>query len=299
MVRKEGGLIGGKMATGIFCGAVVFIHLAILSIISPAAGDPPEEVWIIGNPSGLVIFDRYQQRLTHSESLALPHYGPWWILNKEYLLSDNFTRTVKAEFENNLYFLQLTDDEDLFNQAAAGVLEKIEPTEIYHDTLRIISEKLAMLQPDGSELFLQKDDLAYRIFRVRNRLFIKDPGSGSYGWIQEKKDAGWVIYHPPSTAEAYEQFLFGRVDRIVRDYNTRLRRLVEYLNTRYNKRKDPPQWVKQQSSAGLSYRFGSGMEYPNFEKSRDYLVQELKDLLHGTGYDIHIDGNILAINKTT
>jgi len=299
MVRKKGGLIGRKMVTGTYRILIVFICTAVLSVLATSAADIPDEVWIIGNPSELVVFNRYQQRLTRSECLELPHNGPWWIQNKEFLLSDNFTRTVKVEFENNVYFLQITDDGDLVNQSAAEILEKINPAEIYHDTLRVISENMAMRQPGKTELALRKEGLACRIFRSRNRLFIKDLDSGLYGWIPAKDDAGWVSYHPPSTAEAFEHFLFSRVDRVIRDHNTRIRQLVEYLNARCNKQKNPPQWVMQRSPAGLRYRFGSGTEFPGFIKSRDYLIQELKDLLHGTGYDLRVDGNLLAIYRTT
>jgi hypothetical protein len=287
------------MVSGIFRAAFVVIYIAVFSIITVSAGDKPDEVWIIGNPSELVVFNRYQQRLSRSECLGLPHNGPWWIQHKAFLLSDNFTRAVKTEFENNVYFLQTNDDGDLVNQSSTEILEKINPAEIYHDTLRVISENLMMRQPGNDELSMRREDLACRIFRFRNRIFIKDLDSGSYGWIPEKNDAGWVIYHPPSTVEEYEHFLYARVDRIIQDYNTRLQRLIEYLNTRYNRQKNPPQWVMQKSPAGLHYRFGSGTEFQDFLKSRDYLIQELKDLLHGTGYDLRVDGNLLAIYRTT
>ncbi len=258
----------------------------------------PEEIWLIEHPANLSIFNRYEQRLTESEKTHLRSNSPWRILDPHLVLSDQYTITVKAEFERNIYFLQTDDDGDLINQAAAGLIEKINPNSILSDTIRVSENGLILRHMTGIIDSLSSGTLLLRLFKYKQRFYVKNIDTQRYGWIFEKNSDKWEIFHRPSTADAYEQFLFDRIDRVIESYNLRLRKLFEYLNRNNQQQRAPPQWIRSRTQAYLKYTFQINTTDQPFRNSHAYLIRELSDLLYGTSYRVDKENGELVISKS-
>jgi len=258
----------------------------------------PEEIWLIEHPANLYIYNRYEQRLNESEKAHLRSNSPWRILDLNFVLSDQFTRTVKAEFEQNIYFLQTEENGDLINQAAAGLIEKINPNTILSDTIKATTDGLIFRQLPGNVDSLSSGTLLLRFFKYKQRFYVKHIDTQLYGWISEKNSDKWEIFHRPSTADAYEQYLYDRIDRVVAAYNLRLRKLFEYLNRTNQQLKPPPQWIRTRTPAYVSYTFQIDSTGQPFRNSHAYLLRELSDLLYGTAYSVRKVNGELVISKS-
>ncbi len=281
----------------VYC-LLLLVQLAIFGLVN-AVRAAPEEIWIIEHPDQLNIYSRYEQRLNQIEKSGLKTNGPWRILDKRFLLSDQFTQTIKTEFEQNIYYFQIDEKGDLVNRASAGLIEKINTNKIWGDTIRIIAGEVFFWPPSGTSETLHAGTLLARFFADKGRLYVRDITGQVYGWIAEKDKDRWEIYHPPSLDNAFEAYLFERVDRIVQTSNSRLRKLFEFLNQRYKKKKTPPQWIRYQTPALLRYTFASGSADQDFRRSRAYLFQELTDLLHGTAYKLSTNETDFIISKAS
>jgi len=275
----------------------IIMKIAIIFGLLASLQAAPDEIWIIEDPSQLSIYNRYEQRLSPEEKSLLNHNGPWRILGKSYTLSDQFTSTIRTEFENKIYYLQTDANNDLVNQTAAGVVKKIQTATIQGDTIRINTRDVLLIEPSGNTAGIEEGTLLRRIFTHQKRIFVLNLRDHHYGWITLTGKENWEIYRPPSTADAYEQYLFDRVDRVIQRFNIRLSRLFEYFNQHKDQQIHPPQWKISGNSEQLTYIFTQSPGDQKFRKSREYLYQELEDLLHGSAYKLTVNDSELVISK--
>ena len=257
------------------------------------------DYWIIENPSALIIYDNYQQRLTENEKNLLPEFSAWRIVDANQTLSDQFTNTIKTEHNQKLYFIQVSSDGELINGSLAGHINKIRKATIQGDTVRVTHSNQISLQHGDSKIRLSEGVLIQRIFVYRNRTFARDIVSHISGWIEGNGSANWEVYLPQKSNLVLEQQIFSRIDHIFNSYNVRLDKLFIFLNKFYKKSKISPQWYPEESPPDLKYTMRPKEYINQFSDSQAYLVQELKDLLYGSFYQLSsVDGQII-ISKSS
>ena len=224
-------------------------------------------------------------------------FSAWRIIEKDYILSDQFTHTIKADYNRKIYFIQLTEEGELVNSSRAGQIHKLKNARVEGDTVRIKNSGRLSLQSGESRINLAKGALIQRIFIHRKRTFAREIAGKISGWIEGNGPAHWEVYVPDNSDQALEKQLFTRVDRIVTSYNTRLDKLFTHLNKLYDQSKIPPQWRTEKSLSYLKYTI-EPQEYTNrFADSQSYLIQELNDLLYGNTYQLHSQAGLIVISK--
>ena len=242
---------------------------------------------IIENPSALIIYNNYEQRLTENEKSHLPEFSAWRIIEKDHIFSDQFTNTIKTEHNRKIYFIQVSSEGQLVNSSLAGQINKFRKAGVQGDTVRIKTSDRLLLRRGDKRIHLSEGMLIKRIFLHRNRTFAKEITGNISGWIEGNGPAHWESYIPESSDLALEKQIFSRIDLIFRSYNIRLDKLFTHLNKLYNKSKASPQWHPEESPSYLKYTM-EPQEYINqFSESQSYLIQELNDLLYGNAYQLH------------
>jgi hypothetical protein len=278
------------------------IYFLLLFIASLSGQEPRETMlkyWIIEDPSKLVIFNQYEQRLTELEKTTLPGYSAWRILDEDYAFSDQFTHTAKAVVNRKIYYIQLSDDGEPSNKELAGEFDIIKNARIQGDTVRIKTNGRLSMQSGVNQTSLVEGMLIERLFRYRNKTFGRDIAGNLSGWIVGNGSANWEIYIPDNSDLALENQLFARVDRIITAYNTRLDKLFSFLNRHYGNSNPSPQWIVEKSPAYLTYILTPQTYQNRFSGSQTYLFQELNDLLYGSIYQLSAtDGQIVIIKSS-
>jgi len=255
------------------------------------------EYWIIENPSALVIYDKYEQRLAETEKNLFPGFSAWRILDDNHLLSDQFTHTIKTEHNQKIYFIQLSSDGDLVNYLNAGQIQKLKTARVQGDTVRVKNDGQLSLRSGYKQYDLSEGMLVTRLFLYRGKTFARNLASGVAGWIQGNGPANWEAYIPDNSEIALEEQLFSRVDHIFNTHNNRLDKLFIFLNKQYNKSKISPKWIAEKSASYLRYSM-TPQDYGNqFSDSQSYLIQELNDLLYGSAYQLHSTAGEIVISK--
>jgi hypothetical protein len=256
------------------------------------------EYWIIESPSALVIYNNYQHRLTKKDKSLLPDFSAWRIIEKDHILSDQFTHTIKAEHNRKIYFLQLSVEGELVNTSRAGQIHKLKNAQVQGDTVRIKNSGRLSLHTGDNRLNLSKGVLIQRIFLHRNKTFAREIAGKISGWVEGNGPAHWEIYLPDNSDQALEKQLFFRIDQIFKSYNTRLDKLFAHLNKLYDKSIISPQWRTEESPSFVKYTI-EPREYINrFADSQSYLIQELNDLLYGSAYHLHSEAGLIVVSKS-
>lgn len=277
----------------------LFIVISILFCYGYEAWSTTSDYWIIENPSALIIYNNYEQKLTEIEKGLIPEFSAWRIIETDHILGDQFTNTIKTEYNRKTYFFQVSGEGELVNSTLAGQINKIRKASVQGDTVRVIASDRLSIQRGDERLSLSEGMLIQRIFLHRSKTFVREIASNISGWIEGKGPAFWESYVPESSNLALEKQIFSRIDHIFRSYNTRLDKLFTHLNKIYNNSRTSPQWRPEESPSYLKYSIRP-QDYKNqFFGSQSYLVQELTDLLYGSPYQLSaIDGQII-ISKSS
>jgi hypothetical protein len=278
---------------------ILFIVLFISLCYGQEARRTTSDYWVIENPSALVIYNNYEQRLTKNEKSLLPKFSAWRIIETDHLLSDQFTLTIKTEYIRKTYFIQISSEGEVVNSPLAGKIFKFTKASVQGDTVRIKTNDKLSLQHGDIQINLSEGMLIQRIFLHRKKTFARDIAGNISGWIEGNGPAHWESYIPETSDLALEKQIFSRIDHIFESYNTRLDKLFTHLNKLYNKSKASPHWRSEESLSFLKYTMGP-QEYMNqFTDSQSYLIQELNDLLYGSYYQLSaVDGQII-ISKSS
>jgi hypothetical protein len=278
-------------------GLMIFRRFFLISLLGiiPAFGQTAD-YWIIENPSALVIYNQYEQRLTSADKSLFRHFSAWQILSQDQLLSDQYTHVARTRHDQQIYYLQLADGKNLVNREQAGNIEMIKNARALGDTIRIKKGGRLSLKSGNKLRKLSEGMLFQRLFNEGSETFVQELDGTVSGWLKGSL-TDFEIFHTDKKAAAYEAKLFDQVNRIFQSYNQRLEKLFAHLNKRYNKSLPPPKWERNVSSSLLAYSLHPASYQTQFPVTRTFLIQELNDLLHGSEYTLVLDEASITIRK--
>ena len=277
----------------------LFAAALMLGIVSSVKDSNADDYLIIENPAALVIYYQYEQRLNSNAKTQLRSNSAWRILVRDQVLSDQFTHTLKVTFNQTVYYIQIDDKGYPVNQDNAGEIQKLQNVKSLGDTVQIKTSGKLSIDSGRDRFKLSHGMLLQRLFSYRGKTFVRQIGGQSSGWIVGKSSANWQIFHQEIDETLQEEKLFAQVDRIIERYNTRIEKLFIYLNNQHNLEFVAPQWVVRRSPAYLSYQFQPSDYQKQFNGSRSYLVQEVRDLLYGSAYQLNEQDSHITIRKTS
>jgi hypothetical protein len=277
----------------------LFIVVSILLCYGHEVWSTTSDYWIIENPSALIIYNNYEQKLTEIEKNLIPEFSAWQIIETDHILGDQFTNTIKTVYNRKTYFFQVTSEGKLVNRTLAGQINKIRKASAQGDTVLVIASDRLSIQRGDKRISLLEGMLIQRIFSHRNKTFVREIAGNISGWIEGKGSVFWEAYVPESSNLAFEKQIFSRIDHIFRSYNTRLDKLFTHLNRLYNKSRTSPQWRPEESPSYLKYEIRPQDYKTQFSGSQSYLVQELTDLLYGSPYQLSAINGQIIISKSS
>lgn len=256
-----------------------------------------DEFWIIENPSALVIYDVYEQRLTGTEKSDLSSFSAWHIIENNQTLSDQFTSAVKTVYNRKTYFFQSSTDGQLAGKAGAGKIEKFIHAQTLNDTVRVIKNNRLSLKSSINRYPLAKGTVLHRIFQTKKKIYVRNLTDRVSGWVEGDSKKNWEFFRQDINETALEDRLFLQIDQIFQSYNTRFAKLFNYLNKKNQPQHPSPRWVGTASTAHLSYQIEPAVYRESFQGSQRFLLQELSDLLYGSNYGIKEDNERIIISK--
>jgi hypothetical protein len=185
------------------------------------------------------------------------------------------------------------------NHAQAGQILNLKNVQVLGDTVIVIDSGQLSMIIGNSEFPLPEGTLLERIFLYRGRTFVSQISGQAAGWIKGNGPAHWERFQLGVDDRIIEEQLFLHVDRIFRSYNSRLSKLFNYLNQQNDVQLKPPQWIAYKSPALLRYSLEPAEYHKHFSGSQSYLIQELKDLLAGSIYELSGNAEQIIIIKSS
>jgi hypothetical protein len=284
-----------KSVKRLFANIFLFFLCFLFIDHSPGLADT---FWIIENPSALVIYNHYEQRISASDFAAFSKYSLWQILKNNVMLSDQFRHALKAAYQKQIFYIQISSDGNILNRPAAGKIIVIDNAQLLGDTIQVLGQYQMSALNGTAPISLTDGSLLLRLFYAGGKTYLEDLNNGRSGWIKDINNYRWRKYHPVKSENIYDKQIFQEINNIFHSFNERFEKLFVYLNHQYQEQHEIPQWTKQLSPEGITYSLEPAVFRNRFPETQSYLIKRLQDLLKGSDYLVGSGDGIIKILKT-
>lgn len=283
------------------------IFACILTGIS-AAGVPAQtaDFLLASKPDELILYNKYQQKVTAHQLRQIPAYTPWKIIDEDTLLSDRFTPVMKVERDKETYFIQLPDEEE----TDTGTVSPVPGTRIYrgctlmNDTIQIKEmNRVALFDSPaagaGHKRFdLDENDLLLIRARHKNSYLVQTMERlPRYGWLRHSQSRYWRTVKTVKGGQKPELpgLIREQIRMRIRSANDQYRQYFTFMNQRYQKQLVIPEWYIEETETGLRCTMNAGRYTESLAQSTRYLIQDLEGYLIGTPFRLDYEAGIISI----
>jgi hypothetical protein len=269
-------------------------------IITPAISQTFDVV-IIEKPRYLTVYDAFQQSLASSQLFMFQPFVPMKVLKTHDVFSDGLTNCMKVDVDGNIYFLLKNDSGRLAGYDKLGTVKTYKRKAFLHDTITIFVSRKIIFQnsADGSRSFLTASDRCVRYFEDAESIYIKRIGKDpAFGWISAQGTQEGVLWKIVHIAEGRSEFSSSLRERIygrVQSVNQTLAQIYTVLNRESGKQLIVPRWYVDPQAELLSIFLIPESAVSIYPKSVELLKTSIQTYLLGTGYNVLITGNKIAI----
>jgi hypothetical protein len=286
-----------------FVKTLAFFLTASVLLIPPAEAQHSKsaaEYLIVEHIDQLLIYNKYQQRITRQEQEAFIPYVPMRILESNAVLNDNYTQCMKVELDGSIFYLIKNDADSFMGGENIGFNHLYKNAVSLQDTVQVSSNNgTVVISPDKTQRFaLQKDEKLIRYFQDGSQTYVRLLfKSSQYGWARLGRIVH-VIHAQEKDREitantALQDRTRGRIEAKFKEVNTLLVNIFMYFNKQSDENKSVPQWRSVESERSVAYILEPQSYGSSFPETDRYITRELDNILIGTVYTMsYIPGKI-------
>ena len=280
--------------------AMVIAGLCVALCGGVSAGEPARDVLTVEHPQRLVLFNKYQQRLSAEEYRRLPPFVPMVFVREQDHLGDGFTPCAAVEIDREPYYILRNEAGGFSTQGEPGRIEIFRNASLQGDSVVLLRGGALALKPAGGPegILLEPGTRVLRLFEHDGRTYVRLPSAGGrFGWLSLSgpgRSTEWRQVESAKPAGKTPEDVLERVQPVVDGANRSLRRIYAALSPETGNVRTPPSFRLSRSAVeircllqpeGLSGSFGGSMRA---------LLAGFERVLGGTGLHAEIsDGAIL------
>ena len=250
---------------------------------------PSIDYLLVEHVENLLIYNRYQQRITPEERKLIAPFSPMKILDAAAKLNDDFTPCLKIEIRGNVYYLIKVDDLELLGKNKLGMMHVYKDVIPLSDTVRLAAAKMNLITPDKKTIKLQRGKILERYFRLGQKTYVRLVGlRPQYGWIDLSDTNKYIVIGTKKTPNSdlpLTDAMQKRIQSKLIEANTALKALFAYFNAETNTRKNVPQWRFIALDRQYSCVVEPAEYAEKYPESTRYLAGDIDNILLGTNYD--------------
>jgi hypothetical protein len=249
------------------------------------------EYLIIEHVDQLLVYNKYQQRITKQEKGAFVPFVPMRILESNGVLSDSYTQCMKVELNRNIYYLIKNNGTTLMGAEKLGLNQIYRNVVLLQDTVQLIIKSNAVLiSPDYTQrIALRKGEKLVRYFQDDDLTYIRPLAAPiRFGWAR----LGGMVYTTPlqgkeldeHTRTGIQDKTLERIEMKFSEVNTLLINIFMYFNKQSFQKKGVPQWHSFESERSITYVLEPQSYRSSFPESDRYLSRDVDNILIGSSY---------------
>jgi len=267
-----------------------------------SAGGPGRDVLIAEHPERLVVFSKYQQRLTAEEYRRLPPFVPMVVVREQDHLGDGFTPCAAVEIGREPYFILRNEAGEFAARGGEpGKTEMFRNVSLLGDTVVLLGGGALRLRPAGAheEIPLQAGTRVVRVFERDSKTYVRLASAGGrFGWLSlpgPGRSPQWREVESASQAAISSGDILLRVQPVVDGANRSLRRIYAALSPGSRDARTPPFFRLSRSAGEIRCSLEPAALSGAFTGSMRALLAGLERVLGGTGVHAEISEGAILI----
>lgn len=289
--------------SGIRCILLSLYFIINTTFSIAAAQSVKADFLILENPTALFILNKYEQRISFQEEKLFLPFCAFQIMNRNEILSDNFTTAFKVLINYKQYFLLTDEKQKLINLNQAGYYQFFENGKVLNDTIDITQSNVIYLEsPDPTnkkKRYLEKGVSVRRIFQKNNKYYVQLLNlDKSLGWANLEHDKYWrltekrMVYSTTTPSQVVQ-----KIRNILQRTNRILESLFQYFNRNTNQQLPIVQWQMEIIDNKILCTLSEPYSLEQLTESTQYLINELDTTLMGTGLSLELKKGHIEIAK--
>jgi hypothetical protein len=296
----------GRMTHRLILLLYIFFTTALFS---PGLAEEADFL-IVENPAYLLVYNKYQQRLTFQESTRLLPYQPLRILEEDALLSDGYTPAMRVISGGETYFVIKDQEGNLANETEIGYHRVFENCAVLKDTVEILADGVVFLAkiptynatPQSKKFFLEKGDRVLRLFSKGGFVYVRKLGLATdFGWSNltaGRQNTWWRIITKTTRRDtAIPPEISRRIEEKIREVNNTLEQLFDFFNRQTAQQKAVPQWEIEFNDTKITCALSNPAYREDFPESIRLLRNNLENMLLGTPYGVFYQEGQIEVRR--
>jgi len=259
------------------------------------------DVLLVAHPERLLIFNKYQQRLTSDESSRLVPFAPMVVVRADDQLGDGLTRCTTVRVGNDLFYLQTSHDGTLQEPGGPAGVALHRDVRLLGDTIVVRKDRsLFFALPDRrGKTEMRRGDRMLRYFLKDGEAYVRKLGhAAEYGWLDLRKgeNDSWALIHESSATDARTSGeILATLSATVAEANATLRQLYRHLGADGRESATPPQFRLEVSGDTVLCAFDDPRKATRHSGMLGALAHEFERILSGTGATFRVRDTAIAV----
>jgi hypothetical protein len=271
----------------------LFLIASVLSTLPATAqhSKTAAEYLIVEHTDQLLIYNKYQQRITRQGEKAFVPFVPLRVLESNGVLNDNYTQCMKVELDGSIFFLIKNNETSLMGEGKFGFNHVYKNVVVLQDTVQLMTTSGAVLiSSDRKQRFvLQHGEKLIRYFQDGDLTYIRLLFTPvRFGWARLDGIVRTIVLseneQDHTTTSGIPDKTLSRVEAKFKEVNQLLTTLFKYFNKQSNEKILAPQWHSVESERSVAYVLEPHMYSSSFPETDRYITRDLDNILLGTIY---------------
>lgn len=279
---------------------------------SATAQSPGEKAdfLIVEHPAGLLIYSKYQQKLSYQEQARILPYQPMQVLQKDTHLSDGYTPCMKVRINNSTYFVINDEEGNFVNEGGIGYHSLFQNCTVLQDTAEVLLNRTIFISKtptyqstnQSQKYFLQKKDRLLRLFSLRGYVYVQTlAAEKDFGWCnlsENTRNQSWqMVRQTTRPQKGIPVEISQRIESDIQEVNFLLEQLFTYFNRETGENKPIPRWNIDATDNRITCSLNDPQYVGTFPESIRYLMNSLENAVLGTPYNVFHDGGIIEVRR--
>jgi hypothetical protein len=243
---------------------------------------------IAEKPHNLIIYNKYQQKLSPPEKKRLVPFLPMLITEMDGRLSDGFTRCMKVVIENELYYLLRDEHGTLRGTAKTSYLQVFKNSKLSSEKIYIIaSHTIQLLSPDKTQTTPLKKNISCNTYFENNGFLYVKTSDNRFGWVQlleNENNIYWKYLYSAGIRRTtgITPEISKQLRTKINEANHLLSQLFAFFNNKENRRKPAPYWSMTVTSTTFSCVIKESPFDDAFAESQKFLATDISNIISNT-----------------
>jgi hypothetical protein len=246
---------------------------------------------VVGPVGSLIVFDRYERRLTPEELSMLDSFAPMRVIAPSHIMGDGYSRCMFVEIDDERYYVQIGENGALLVGSGTITPRMFADVMRRDDSVRVVARRgLLLTIPDGREVILQPATVVKRYFTRGDRSYVGTSDSMRvFGWVPQRYGdlepvGGRGRVHLVAGSKDTQERITRRLEQV----NGYLRRLYIAQSSKSGRHITAPEWTVREDRGDLICTLEGIPTHGAHDASVRMLANEFR------GYVLGIDAEVIS-----